>query len=226
MAFIGKLFGKGKEEPVASTNDQIQKLGDHLETIEKREAVLEKKIEQELAKAREASKKGKKNEALTHLKRKKTYEEQCQKLQAQRTNIEMMQMKLEEAAMNVEALKAQKEGAKALKNAYGKTDASKIDADMDEVRDTMDMANEISDAVAQPLGQDMLDEDDLEAELAELEQEELDKEILGMDLNKPGMSGMSGVNIPSGAIGNPKPAEPAKTEEEDALAALEAELNG
>mmetsp|Transcript_143693 Transcript_143693/g.250788 ORF Transcript_143693/g.250788 Transcript_143693/m.250788 type:complete len:220 (-) Transcript_143693:322-981(-) len=217
---FARFLGK-KPDAGPSPNTQIQKLGDTLETIEKREAVLSKKIDAEVAKAREASKKGNKNLALTHLKRKKQYEEQMTKLSAQRMNIENMQMKMEEATMNLETLKAQKEGAKAIKEMYGKMTPDKIDADMETVREVMDHANEISDALSQPLG-DQLDEDDLEAELAELEQADLDQELLGIDNNALPA-------IPSGTIGEPSqaPAQKAqaKDDEEEALSQLEAELN-
>lgn len=53
-------------------------------SLEKREAVLNKKIEAELGKAREATKKGNKTLAMTHLKRKKQLEDQLSKLSARR----------------------------------------------------------------------------------------------------------------------------------------------
>lgn len=50
---------------------------------------------------------------------------------------------------------------------------------MDDIRDQMDVANEISEAISRPVGiGDDLDEDDLMNELEELEQEELDAKIL------------------------------------------------
>lgn len=50
---------------------------------------------------------------------------------------------------------------------------------MDDIRDQMDVANEISDAISRPVGMgEELDEDDLLTELEELEQEELDAKML------------------------------------------------
>ncbi len=57
-----------------------------------------------------------------------------------------------------------------------------VDNTMDQIREQMDIATEISDAIAQPLG-DPIDEDELEAELAELEAENLDEQLL--TLNTP-----------------------------------------
>ena len=50
---FSRMFGK-KADATPSPNAQIQKLGDTLEVIEKREEVLNKKIDQEVAKARYA----------------------------------------------------------------------------------------------------------------------------------------------------------------------------
>lgn len=58
-------------------------------------------------------------------------------------------------------------------------DINKVDTTMDDIRDQMDIANEISDAISRPVGMgEELDEDELLNELEELEQEELDAKML------------------------------------------------
>ena len=50
---------------------------------------------------------------------------------------------------------------------------------MDDIRDQMDLANEISEAISQPVGFGAeFDEDELNQELEDLEQEELDEKLL------------------------------------------------
>ena len=50
---------------------------------------------------------------------------------------------------------------------------------MDDIRDQRDLANEISDAISQPVGFGVeFDEDELTKELEDLEQEELDAQLL------------------------------------------------
>lgn len=83
----------------------------------------------------------------------------------------------------------------------------------------MDDANEISDALAQPLGVDFIDEDELDEELDMLEQEDLDEEILGMT---PTPSKKI-TDTPS-AVPGAAPAAKKVQEEDDELAALEAEM--
>lgn len=58
---------------------------------------------------------------------------------------------------------------------------------MDDIRDQMDLANEISEAISQPVGfGNEFDEDELNQELEDLEQEELDAKLLdtGVDINQ------------------------------------------
>lgn len=53
---------------------------------------------------------------------------------------------------------------------------------MDSIREQMDVANEISEAISNPVGMGaQIDEDELQAELEALEQEELDDRLKGAD---------------------------------------------
>jgi charged multivesicular body protein 4 len=214
-----KLFGKKEKPP--TTNDSIQRMNDTLETVDKREAVLQRKIDQELAKAKEASAKKNKALAMQHLKRKKQFEEQLDRLVKQKENIEHMQMKLEEATINVETIQTQQAGANAIRNVYARNNLTieKIDETVDKVRETIEQANEISAAISQPLGGDDIDEDELMNELELLEAEEM--EIKMMDINvQP--SKITTPNI-AGPAAKPKVSSQQK-EEEDLLAELEAQL--
>jgi len=150
-----------------------------LTLLEKRERLLQKKAEQELGKAKECLKKGNKTAAKLAMKRKKTYETQIGRLQAQMANVQEMHMKLEEAATDKMTLDAQRSGAKQLKKVFKNTSLEEVEDQMESVREAMDDANEISEALAQSFGMDM-DGDDIDDELAELEREEMDKQILSM----------------------------------------------
>lgn len=58
-------------------------------------------------------------------------------------------------------------------------DINKVDQTMDDIRDQMDLANEISDAISQPVNFGVeFDEEELNDELEQLEQEELDAKLL------------------------------------------------
>ena len=53
-----------------------------------------------------------------------------------------------------------------------------VDDTMDEIREQMEVANEISDAISQPLGGELFDDDELEQELAELEEESINEQFI------------------------------------------------
>jgi charged multivesicular body protein 4 len=64
-------------------------------------------------------------------------------------------------------------------NYDGCRDINKVDNTMDDIREQMDLANEISDAISQPVNFGVeFDEDELNEELELLEQQELDELLL------------------------------------------------
>lgn len=74
------------------------------------------------------------------------------------------------------------------------SDINKVDQVMDDIREQMDLANEISDAISQPVGFGVeFDEEELNQELEELEQESLDEKLLGAEKE-------SGVGVGVGAL--------------------------
>lgn len=159
-----------------------------LDLLEKRERVVMVKRDEEISKAKDFMKKKNKNGALICMKRKRAYDDQLNKLGAQKLNIDNMIMKLESAATDVDMFKAQEDGARALKQVYGKNTAETIDRKMDEVRDTMEQADEISNAISQPLGlYGDMDEDDLLQELADLESDDL-QNMLDLGTKTPASS--------------------------------------
>jgi charged multivesicular body protein 4 len=217
-----RLFGKKKTTP--SPQDSIHRLRETIEMLTKREEFLEKKIEKELQIAKQNASKNKRV-AIMALKRKKAYEAQVQKLSGARMTIESQLMAIEGATVNLETINAMREGAAALQGIHGSMSIDTVDNTMDQIREQMDIATEISDAIAQPLG-DPIDEDELEAELAELEAENLDEQLL--TLNTPTSVSASPIKLPSAptsqlpAQASRKPqALRAETDEEAELRALE-----
>eukprot|EP00998_Keelungia_sp_KM082_P007370 NODE_3569_length_876_cov_72.260347_g3547_i0.p1 GENE.NODE_3569_length_876_cov_72.260347_g3547_i0~~NODE_3569_length_876_cov_72.260347_g3547_i0.p1 ORF type:complete len:221 (+),score=57.54 NODE_3569_length_876_cov_72.260347_g3547_i0:60-722(+) len=219
MPTFGKIFGKKEKAP--TTNESIQNVGDSVAMLDKRAAVLQRRIDEVTAKARDCTKKGDKKGALEQIKRKRTYQGQMDLIDKQRANLEHMQAKLEDASMNAEVLAANQAAARGIQREMGKMNAEKVDEAMDKVRETVENADEITQALAQDLNPNPIDEDDLMDELAELEQLEMDSEMMGLD---------DKLHVPTGQIGDgrvaqPAQAQPAAQEEDDELAALAAELN-
>jgi len=177
------LFGKAKTAAPAapSAKDSIMTLKNTLDTLEKRQTHLEKKIEAQLQEAKAKSAKKDKKGALFCLKRKKMYEAEVNKIQGAQMTLTQQIMSLESASINMEVFKGMKTGANAMKRIHGEMNVDKVDDIMEEINGTMDTANEISQVISQPIG-DQLDEDDLLNELNELQEEELESKMLDVSV--------------------------------------------
>jgi len=171
------LFGTKKKKPAPKLSDSILKLREASENMDKREQHLVKLMEQALQEAKKKSKAKDKRGALFHLKRKKMYEKQIDQIYGKKSNIETQIMALEGAANNKEVLSAMRVGADALRAAVKDTDVEKVDDVMDTISDSMAMADELGEAMSQSIGP-ALDEDELNAELAEMESEMMDADLL------------------------------------------------
>jgi charged multivesicular body protein 4 len=93
---------------------------------------------------------------------------------------------------------------------------------MDDVRDQMDIAEELSVAISTPMGNSMFDDDELEAELAALEDEDIDQKLAELDGLPPVPQRTHQQAPPS----YQQAAAPQKSRVDDELAALEAEMAG
>ncbi|KAJ1957174.1 ESCRT-III subunit protein snf7 [Linderina pennispora] len=207
-----KLFFGGSK-PKATPKDAIITLRENLSMLEKRESHLQAKIDNEVKVARANATKNK-QAALAALKRKRLLETQIEKISGSRMTLETQVMAIEAANVNLETMKAMQKGAEAMKNIHKDLDIDKVDQTMDDIRDQMDLANEVSEAISQPqfFGAE-LDEDELNAELEELEQEELDKKLLNAE-----RAPVSLPKIPTGAVR--QPSIPVEEDEDDELAEL------
>merc|ERR1712176_654396 len=119
--------------------------------------------------------------------------------------------------------KAMKTSANAMKATVKEADLDKADELMEDINEVMDQVTEMNEAMSQPLGQ-IMDDDELEDELAALEEMEAD-ELLN-DLQEAPQQNNGNYdsnienNLPSAPTGKIKPKE--QQDEEDELAELEA----
>ncbi|XP_076868373.1 charged multivesicular body protein 4c [Brachyhypopomus gauderio] len=188
MSKVAKMF-KGKSSSSSSSSkhrsrtgpspqEAIHKLRETEEMLTKKQDYLEKKIEQEITIAKKNGTKNKRA-ALQALKRKKRYEQQLIQIDGTLSTIEFQREALENANTNTEVLKNMGYAAKAIKGVHQKIDMDNIDTLMADITEQQQIAQEISDAISQPFG-DQFDEDELLAELAELEQEDLEESMKNM----------------------------------------------
>ncbi|KIP07697.1 hypothetical protein PHLGIDRAFT_70544 [Phlebiopsis gigantea 11061_1 CR5-6] len=202
MAGFMSYFG-GRRDAKQSSRDAIVTLRQQLQMVEKKEEYLQKKIDEELKKAK-ANAVANKAAATAALKRKKATEQELERLQGTRFQLEMQVNTLESASFNAETMAAMKKAATALKDIHGTLNIDKVDATMTDIQEQTQLANEVSEAISSTTytGVD-IDEDELKQELADLEQEELDTRLAGAD-HVP-------VHHPAGKIAT----KPIQTAEED-----------
>eukprot|EP00163_Fabomonas_tropica_P022703 TRINITY_DN3961_c0_g1_i1.p1 TRINITY_DN3961_c0_g1~~TRINITY_DN3961_c0_g1_i1.p1 ORF type:complete len:233 (+),score=76.26 TRINITY_DN3961_c0_g1_i1:311-1009(+) len=228
------LFGKAKKQNASNPNESIARLRDTLATLEKREAYLVKKITNETNDAKKYIKQKNKRAAMMCIKRRKTYENQIDKLSGARITIERQVLLIEDANVSLEVMNAMKMGAETIKEMHGHMSLDQVDNTMEDIREQMEIANEINEAISQPVGFGVdFDEDELNEELELLEQESLESDLLDIDTTGQkdlgtGAKEQESVttaldSLPAAGTSNPAPKKAAKTED-DELAALQADM--
>ena len=149
------------------------------------------------------------------MKRKKLFEAEIEKIQNVKMTLETQVINLESAAQNAETFKAMAAGSNTMKKIRQDVGIEKVDEMMDEIKEEMELADEINQAIAAPVDPFLADEDELLAELNELEAGDLEAELLAPPTGT--------VNLPSVPTSKLPTLE---KKEEDDLKQLEAELAG
>ncbi|RNF13881.1 charged multivesicular body protein 4 [Trypanosoma conorhini] len=229
-----RLFGRGEaqERPregkpagaPGSVSQTLEKLDSAFELLEKREGVLEKKMEAELARAKQYYAKKNTQAAMQCMKRKKAFEEQLTNIAAQKQNLETLKFTLQNQNMNNELLDVQQRVKQELRERNKKMDADRVEDNMEELQEEMEKANAVAEALRQPLDNQPLDEEELMKEFmaelhtsAALEGAEAAPEKKESSPALPAMPSVPASKLPSAKTRQ-------EEEEEEALRALEAEL--
>ncbi|KDO21729.1 hypothetical protein SPRG_13145 [Saprolegnia parasitica CBS 223.65] len=177
MNFFGRKAAAPVKTGPAETAETIRKLREQLDTLEKRESHIEKKIEAQLEEAKKKSAAKDKRGAIFCLKRKKMYESEIEKLQGARMTLETQVITLESTQVNMQTFTALRTGANQMKAIHGQMNVDSVDDIMDDIQEEMATADEIGRAISQPLGNALYDDDELAAELESMMDEELEKQL-------------------------------------------------
>ena len=208
----------GKKQAAAPTpQDAIQKLRETEEMLMKKQEFLETKVTTEIATAKKHGTKNKRL-ALHALKRKKQYEKQLNQIDGTLSTIEFQREALENASTNAEVLSVMGQSAKALKAAHNHMDVDQVHDLMDDISEQQEVAQEIAEAISNPVGfGNDVDDDDLLRELEDLEQEELDEQLLQVPEGPAALP-----EVPTAEPVAKAPAKKTKAQEDDDMAELEA----
>jgi len=108
------------------------------------------------------------------LKKKKMYETQMEQIYGKKSNIETQILALENAGITGDVVTAMQHGERALRQTPAQHKIEKLEDVMESITETMDQADELSEALSTPIGP-VYDEDALEQELEALEDEMADE---------------------------------------------------
>ncbi|BBN05832.1 charged multivesicular body protein 4A/B [Marchantia polymorpha subsp. ruderalis] len=238
---FNKLFGKPKAKSkdgkpsvktVATAVSSMEKIGENLDMLEKKEQILQRKIAAELQKATEYSKAKNKRAAINCLKKKKLFEAQAEQLAAYQLRLHDQMILLEGAKATTDTVDALRSGAVAMKAIQKQTNIIDVDRTMEDISEQQDNMKQIQDALAAPVGVAAdFDDDELEAELEELEGTDLDEQLHESMSNvsvhqQPFMSSPEASNpVPTPSVRTQPQKTPVHTRsEDDELAALQKEM--
>ncbi|KAJ7109655.1 vacuolar-sorting protein SNF7 [Mycena crocata] len=165
----------GRRDTKKAVKDTLVDLRQQIQILDKKGALLETRIEQELNKARENA------AATAALRRKRAHETQLDQLRGQQVQLEIQADVLASASMNAETATVMKRAAEVMKTVHAGLSVASIDKTMGEITDQLDEAKEIAELLTQPIGGDSLltGDEELEAELRTLEDEVLRDRLAG-----------------------------------------------
>lgn len=169
------LFG-GTKQKKEMPKKAIVGLREHITTLNKKSAYIISQIEKQQDIARKNVTTNK-NLAKLALKKKKKLEADLTKIENQIESLETQLNAIESANLNLETMKAMKQGSQAMKQIHNDFDIDKVDETMDNIREQVEVSEEISDAISRPLGTEFIDEDELDEELAALEEEQVESDL-------------------------------------------------
>ncbi|ABN67403.2 Vacuolar sorting protein SNF7 (Vacuolar protein sorting-associated protein VPS32) [Scheffersomyces stipitis CBS 6054] len=216
--FFGGNSSTKKELPKKA----IVELREHINTLNKKRSHLEQQMADQEAIARKNLSTNK-AAAKNALKKKKGYEVALIKTENQIESLETQLGAIEGANLNLETMKAMKQGASAMKQIHGEYNVEKVEDTMDDIREQVELADEISEAISRPVGTEFVDEDELEEELAALQAEEQQQQV---PAQKAAPEKQPAQQLPSFPTVNKAQPEATVEEDEDeeALKALQAEM--
>lgn len=183
------FFGSKKEskppapvvaaDPNAGLPEAIQKNKTAIETLDKREKLLEKRISDEEADAKSRVANNDKRGALMALKRKKLLETELETLMNSRMTLEQQINSLEAAQMNQIAVAALAHGVAVHKQLNKQIDADRVDQLMEDLQEQQDLQNEIAQVMSTGTRIAGEDEDELLRELETMQAKQLEEQLIG-----------------------------------------------
>ncbi|PFH38171.1 SNF7 family protein [Besnoitia besnoiti] len=175
----------GPADPTATSDlaEAIHRNKEAIETLEKRQQHIEKKIRIQETSARERVASGDRRGALLCLRRKKLFEQDLEQVLTSRLTLETQIVTLEAAHTQQLAVQAIAGAAKAHRNFSQKLSIGKIDRLLDDIQEQQDLQQEVTQVLAQ--GLPPLDDAELQRELTAMEATEIENRVLQTTCTAP-----------------------------------------
>ena len=198
MRMFSRLFeekrssiGQGQDGPSRSRDQAdtlvaLEKLQAAADGVLKKKEYYEKRVENEVTKAKECLRNNNKNGAALALRRKKMIVAKIEGLENNYIQLEEQIMELDNVQTTTEMFAALKHAATVQKKVLSKHKVDKVDKVIDDLEENRGTMQEIQDALALGGASAEYDDAELEEELAALEAEELTGELL----EKPRVEGV------------------------------------
>ncbi|KAL3923446.1 MAG: hypothetical protein SGARI_006215, partial [Bacillariaceae sp.] len=168
----GTSSSKKKTAPIDASMT-IMRLRENISNQEKREEMLQVRITKMADLAKLQMRKGDKRAALSTMKKRKLYENEMAKIDNVKLTLETQCINLEGAAQNVQTFDAMKSGNKSMMGIRKSMGVDNVDDMLDDIKEEMDLLQEVNGAFSQPIDPFGCDDDDLLAELDALEMESM-----------------------------------------------------
>lgn len=168
---------KKQQPPPPDASQVVLKLKSTVETLERREAHIQKKVRAQLAEAKQRSAAKDKNGALFALKRKRILESEIDKLGGAQLQLYLQIQSIESARINAEVVDGLQAGVNMMQQLHEHVDVERAEDVKDSLNEQMETANDISNIISES-AISLEDDDELVAELNQLEEEAVEAELL------------------------------------------------
>lgn len=170
------LFGKKQAAPTTSLADAIKKLKDAAEASQKREVYLQREKETARVEGGKRMKAKDKNGAMFYLKRMKAYDKEIAALYGKRNNLDTLVLSLEAASFDKGLVAAMTTAHHATKTMVTDADVERVQDLVGDLQESRRMAEEIGNALAEPIDNEEVDEAELLAAFEEQNVTEVDQQ--------------------------------------------------
>jgi len=196
------LFGRKKTEPSVTPTAAIQKLKQAELDSQKREAFLERQRDEAREEGRKKLKAGDRNGAVFYLRRMKMIEKELSSLYGKRANLDTLVRTLEAATFDKSLIQAMTAGHHATKQLVRDDEVDRVQDMIADLQEDMSRVEEIGNALAEPISNEAIDEEELLREFEEKEENVVTADVTAdvSELDVAGLPSVPTTRLPASTV--------------------------